>query len=360
MRHRHRQKKRASKSAPVIGGGRRRTAAQLLDEFLAEGDTFDTITAAIETEPRIAGQIVRELQSRRERGELPAKRADQLIDSVTEWEAVTKNYSDSVLRAIGARIKQVERQHGLQDDEHWFTYEGPPEWQLLNRAWATLLDAAQAKLLTGYGEQRLAERLARAESGLPEDIMELLNEDDGPLPVPDAWEKATSGSAPVSLSRHSIDPASAQDLMSLEIDPGDLCMALEDADSEHMWYLNRQTGDLAFISPDMDFDEDQPDLENGDHWLAVDPISSSDGYRIMLDFVFKLPQSAYRERLEHALDGPRPFRRFKDALADDPQQCEAWFAFHESRILTYGEEWLESEGIRPRWRSGAPEGSQDT
>jgi hypothetical protein len=108
MRHRHRQKKRASKSAPAVGSGCRRTAAQLLDAFLARGGTFDTIMAAIETDHRFAGEIVRELQIRRERGELPAKRADQLIDSVTEWEAVTKNDSDSVLRAISAPINQIE------------------------------------------------------------------------------------------------------------------------------------------------------------------------------------------------------------------------------------------------------------
>jgi hypothetical protein len=192
--------------------------------------------------------------------------------------------------------------------------------------------------------------------------MELLDEDDSPQAVPDAREDGSSDSPPHSLPGDWIDPAMAQEnLVPLEIDPGDLCMALEDADSEHMWFLNRQTGDVAFISPDMDFDEDQPDLENdATHWVAVDPISSSDGYRIMQDFVVKLPHGAYRERLEHALDGPRPFRRFKDALAEDPQQREAWFAFHESRILAYGEEWLESEGIRPRWRSGEPGGSQDS
>ena len=359
MRHKHRQKKRASKSAPAVGSGRRRTAVQLLDDFLTKGESFETVMEAIETDHRVAGEIVRELQSRRDREELPAKRTDQLIHSLTEWEAVTKSDSDSVLRAISARINQVERQHGSQADEDWFADEGPAEWQLLNRAWAAMLAATQAKLLTSYGEQRLAERLASGDVGLPEVIMELLNEDDGPLPVPDALEKA-SGSPPAPLSGHSIEPAIEQDLVSLEIDPGDLCMALEDADSEHMWYLNRNTGEVAFISPDMDFDDDQPDLENDDHWLAVDPISSSDGYRIMLDFVFKLPHGAYRERLEHALDGPRPFRRFKDALAEDPQQREAWFAFHECRILKYGEEWLESEGIQARWRSGAPGGSQDS
>lgn len=360
MRHRHRQKKRASKSGPAVGGGRRRTAAQLLDEFLARGDSFETVMEAIDRDHRVAGEIVRELQSRRDRRELPAKRTDELIATLTEWEAVTKIESDSVLRAISARINLIERQHGLQADEDWFADEGPPEWQLLNRAWAAMFAAAQAKLLTSYGEQGLAERLASGDVGLPEDILELLREDDGPLPLPEAWEKAITGSLPVSVSRQAIEPASAQELVSLEIDPGDLSMALEDADGEHMWYLNRNTGEVAFISPDMGLDDDQTDLENDDHWVAVEAISSSDGYRIMQDFVFKLPQSAYRERLEHALDGPRPFRRFKDALAEDPQQREAWFAFHESRILKYGEEWLESEGIKARWRSGAPESSPDS
>jgi hypothetical protein len=58
-----------------------------------------------------------------------------------------------------------------------------------------------------------------------------------------------------------------------------------------------------------------------------------------------------RERLLAALDGPKPFRRFREALGDDRARRDAWDAYRSERLLAYAADWLEHEGIRPVWKS---------
>ena len=52
-----------------------------------------------------------------------------------------------------------------------------------------------------------------------------------------------------------------------------------------------------------------------------------------------------RQSLHAALGGRRPFRRFKDALADDPREREQWFAYHDARLRDFVREWLADHGI---------------
>jgi yecA family protein len=72
-----------------------------------------------------------------------------------------------------------------------------------------------------------------------------------------------------------------------------------------------------------------------------------EGYRIMADFVADLPSSRVREKLEWSLDGPKPFRRFKDALRDDETIRKQWFDFHDARMRELAIEWLAGHQIRP-------------
>ena len=50
-------------------------------------------------------------------------------------------------------------------------------------------------------------------------------------------------------------------------------------------------------------------------------------------------------RLWPAIEGRRPFRCFKDVLADYSAEREWWFRFKDNRIRARMLEWLEDEGI---------------
>jgi hypothetical protein len=80
--------------------------------------------------------------------------------------------------------------------------------------------------------------------------------------------------------------------------------------------------------------------------MAVDPLPSSVEYGWMEEFAETVAAAALRVRLEEALAGDGPFRRFKDVLAGHPAERERWFAFHDERVREAAREWLEENGVK--------------
>ncbi|HEX2078925.1 MAG TPA: UPF0158 family protein [Longimicrobium sp.] len=74
--------------------------------------------------------------------------------------------------------------------------------------------------------------------------------------------------------------------------------------------------------------------------IRIYPVESSEGFRWMERFAMSQPDSRVRERLLDALDRPRPFRRFKDALQDFPQVREAWHRHEDGKLKDAAREWL--------------------
>jgi hypothetical protein len=149
------------------------------------------------------------------------------------------------------------------------------------------------------------------------------------------------------------DPGRAA-LRPLPIDLDELIVALTWRspmldDSGH--WLDLETGALVYVFEDVgieDFDEDPRD---NDRYIAVEPIESHRAFRIMEDFVGQLADAGLARRLDHALRQHKPFRRFKDVLADHPVQRDDWFSFEHDALERHAREWCESRGIAPQWVS---------
>jgi yecA family protein len=135
----------------------------------------------------------------------------------------------------------------------------------------------------------------------------------------------------------------------LPVNFSDLALALQDQGGElHVYYFDTETGAVLNLSED--FNEAQLHEIRGEgsgRFLRIEPMNPREGYRIMADFVRDLPSSRVREKLEWSLDGPKPFRRFKDALRDDETIRKQWFDFHNSRMRELAIEWLAGHQIRP-------------
>jgi yecA family protein len=76
-------------------------------------------------------------------------------------------------------------------------------------------------------------------------------------------------------------------------------------------------------------------------------MDSRRGYEIMEQFVAILPLTPLREKLQWSLEGPKPFRRFRDALLEDSSIRERWLEFHGESIRKIALEWLADHGIEP-------------
>ncbi len=136
----------------------------------------------------------------------------------------------------------------------------------------------------------------------------------------------------------------------LEIDPDDLIQALgSHSDSlEIRWHLDSETGAVLLDSPDGD---DLPeDYGDDPRYLYIEPTESHLAYEAMQDFVDTLPEGRLADVLQHALDGRKPFRHFKDALLDYPEARESWFRFENDFEMRQAAAWCEEHEIEPVWR----------
>jgi hypothetical protein len=140
------------------------------------------------------------------------------------------------------------------------------------------------------------------------------------------------------------------------VDWDGLEIALTWRSDEHESFLDARTGEvrryhLAGFGGDVEdteLSEDEADagLAAGD-LIRIEPIESSVEYSWMGEFAAAVADTRLRDRLERALDGRHPFRRFKDALAPHPAERERWFRFHDERVGGAMREWLEAHDIEP-------------
>ncbi|HOW47479.1 MAG TPA: UPF0158 family protein [Rubrivivax sp.] len=137
----------------------------------------------------------------------------------------------------------------------------------------------------------------------------------------------------------------------LTLDLEELIWALNSRDplGESRHWLNIESGTIqSLIGPDAD-DEADGDPRDDDRRLFIEPIESSEAFRVMEDFVDQCGDDRLARALGQALQQRKPFRRFKDVLAAHPAQREAWFAFERQAMEAIARRWCEDHGISPRW-----------
>jgi GrpB-like predicted nucleotidyltransferase (UPF0157 family) len=78
----------------------------------------------------------------------------------------------------------------------------------------------------------------------------------------------------------------------------------------------------------------------------------------MADFVDSVTDKELQKKLHTALDGRDASRRFRDALAQYPDERKRWAAFRQENEQEYAAQWLSGEDIEPMWDTEAPPASQ--
>jgi hypothetical protein len=145
------------------------------------------------------------------------------------------------------------------------------------------------------------------------------------------------------------------------LDFADLGMALDDHDRVFASFLDTETGEVVWYSEyDPEDEEEEAELrerieaDKEGRYLGLEPIPSHDGFRFMEDFVDTLPDGPARDALFDALDRPRPFRRFKDALHGFPEVRERWYAYEAERQKEWFRDYLLSYAVELEWREAPP------
>ena len=86
------------------------------------------------------------------------------------------------------------------------------------------------------------------------------------------------------------------------------------------------------VSPDVDDDISYEDVENEDRYFSIEPITSHEGYEIMQDFAASVESDEIRGHLFDVLERKKPFRNFKDTLADYPDIEKDFYEYKDNRL----------------------------
>lgn len=129
----------------------------------------------------------------------------------------------------------------------------------------------------------------------------------------------------------------------LTINGPDLIEALEGGFDEGFWVLDLESGEVVLAgSPFSTEEEDEaPDYDDPDRFMAIGRIDSHEAFQVMEAFVESLPDGEGQRSLDRALGHTRPFRAFKDTLLDFLPLREAWFKFQRDRMLEKAQAWIE-------------------
>jgi len=140
-----------------------------------------------------------------------------------------------------------------------------------------------------------------------------------------------------------------EDAGRISIDLEELMIAMQTHNYEMTWLLDLHTGDVILAGDGMvngvecdldDFLDNEPE-----RFRMIESIPSSKSYRIMEAFVDSLPLGQAQNGLRQAIEGSKPFRRFKDALLEFEVVRDQWFEFERQAYKKICEDWLESEEI---------------
>lgn len=95
-------------------------------------------------------------------------------------------------------------------------------------------------------------------------------------------------------------------------------------------YLDLSKGEV--VSPDIDDTISHEDVEHDDRYFPLAPITSDEGYEIMQDFAASEQSDEIRGYLINALEGKKPFRNFKDTLAEYPDVQKRFYEYKGNRL----------------------------
>lgn len=138
----------------------------------------------------------------------------------------------------------------------------------------------------------------------------------------------------------------------MKLDSGDMVMAM--GDQSMQWLLDPLTGKLCMERDEaaLKFGSDEAEAfapTDPERVLPIPFFSSSDAYRLMQQFALKHAGPNASERLQQALDQRKPFRQFKFALAEFPEDEHRWFEFETEEMKRIAEDFYEAEGYAVRW-----------
>ena len=127
----------------------------------------------------------------------------------------------------------------------------------------------------------------------------------------------------------------------------DVADKLEEVMDTWEQYPNVMTGEFESLSDGSYVETDRElaeKIENSSDYVRLPNQYEIHEYRIMKDFADTITNQRQQSRLYYALNGRKPYRRFKDAIIDLNLE-QAYYDFRADEFLKIAREWCKENQI---------------
>jgi hypothetical protein len=120
-------------------------------------------------------------------------------------------------------------------------------------------------------------------------------------------------------------------------------------DAGMVCFYHKTTGEMEYYPDEMrspGYDEEMwEDIinkvdENGDDYVRLEGMNSSESFGIMEDFISTIDDIPTHNKFINAISRKKPFRNFSDQLFYYPKLREEWFAYKNHRYIEFVKEQL--------------------
>ena len=121
-----------------------------------------------------------------------------------------------------------------------------------------------------------------------------------------------------------------------------LILAMTSALDSIRHYYDRETGEVVTLSEEFGTGRlDGP----SERYVYITPLSVSERFQIMEDFVETLDNEALQDELNKTLSEKAAFLRFDEALSRYPSRNKQWEGFRSDRVAARARAWLSEHDI---------------
>ncbi len=107
-------------------------------------------------------------------------------------------------------------------------------------------------------------------------------------------------------------------------------------------YYHRDTGEVVTLSDEFGTGQLEGPAER---YQLITPLSVSERFQIMEDFVETLHNDALEDELNRALIEKGAFLKFDEAMKRYPTRNEQWEHFRSDRVASRARAWLQEHGL---------------
>ena len=139
-------------------------SAEQVKEFIEKEEEIERLRKDEDGKEDYSQKMLQFVKARRKSGGLSfpnySFRAAFYVIGIHEDRWLNHKYEEE-LTPISQKMKEIEKENGLEEDEYWSLDEGPDEWRELNNEYNSVLDQKLPKVLKEFGFEDIADLIKK-------------------------------------------------------------------------------------------------------------------------------------------------------------------------------------------------------